>query len=70
MEPIILTNDVGMEVHVLRIGAVIQRLLVPTKDGKSKVDVVLGFEDAAAYKVCEFFRRHVLSRDRSRFVAE
>ena len=50
-EPIILTNNTGVEVHVLRIGAVIQRLLVPTKDGSSKVDVVLGFEDASAYKV-------------------
>jgi aldose 1-epimerase len=46
----VLRNNTGMEVHVLRTGAVIQRIIVPDKNGHLD-DVVLGFDDEAAYKV-------------------
>ena len=48
--PVILSNTKGMQVHVLPIGATIQRLLVPNDQGVAE-DVVLGFDDPAQYKV-------------------
>ncbi|PRW60803.1 Squalene synthase isoform A [Chlorella sorokiniana] len=46
---ITLRNGKGVEVHILRRGATIQRLLVPDRAGKLE-DVVLGFDDEAPYK--------------------
>ena len=43
-------NKNGMEAHVLNIGAVLQSLIVPGKDGTSR-DVVLGYADLEGYKV-------------------
>ena len=45
----ILRNKHGMEAHVTDIGAALVRLIVPDKDG-NKRDVVLGYDDAAAYE--------------------
>eukprot|EP00879_Flechtneria_rotunda_P031534 GHRR01034456.1.p1 GENE.GHRR01034456.1~~GHRR01034456.1.p1 ORF type:complete len:100 (+),score=12.11 GHRR01034456.1:235-534(+) len=47
VQPIILTNKDGVEVHILPVGAVIQRLIIPV-NGR-KIDVVLGFNKAATY---------------------
>ena len=47
--PIILKNERGIEVHVLPIGAVIQRLFVPDRRGILR-DVVLGFEHKDPYE--------------------
>lgn len=44
---IVLKNG-NLEVHVLRIGALIQRLLVPDRDGKID-DIVLGFDTEEPY---------------------
>lgn len=48
--PIVLKNRDGVEVHILPVGASIQRLIVPTKD--KKLDIVLGFNKASTYEVC------------------
>lgn len=48
-DAIVLRNGKGVEVHILRRGATIQRLLVPDRAGKID-DVVLGFDDEAPYK--------------------
>eukprot|EP00887_Chlorella_sp_A99_P003017 scaffold9.g3017.t1 len=48
-DAIVLKNRSGVEVHVLTLGAVIQRLLLPGEDG-SKVDIVLGFDDEYPYR--------------------
>ncbi|KAL4431225.1 hypothetical protein ABPG75_006481 [Micractinium tetrahymenae] len=48
-EPIILRNSNGMEVHLLRTGACVQRLLVPDSAGDT-VDVMMGFDDAESYR--------------------
>ena len=48
--PIILRNANGMQVHVLPIGATIQRLIVPNGKGVAE-DVVLGFDDPQQYQV-------------------
>ena len=48
--PIILSNLNGMQVHILPIGATIQRLLVPNDKGVAE-DVVLGFDDPTQYQV-------------------
>ncbi len=45
----ILHNNKGMEAHVTDYGAALVRLIVPDKDG-NKRDVVLGYDDAAAYE--------------------
>lgn len=39
-----------MEVHISSMGCIIQRLLVPDRNGVV-TDVVLGYEDIATYKV-------------------
>lgn len=44
----ILKNSQGMEVHLTDFGALIQKVLVPTKDGKF-IDVVLGHEEIEGY---------------------
>lgn len=49
-DPIVLRNANGMEAHLLRTGACVQRLLVPDGAG-STVDVILGFDDAESYRV-------------------
>ena len=48
--PIILSNANGMQVHILAIGATIQRLIVPNQQGMAE-DVVLGFDDPNQYQV-------------------
>ena len=45
----VLRNGNGMELHVLRTGAAVQRLLVPDAAG-SLADVVLGFDNETAYE--------------------
>lgn len=47
---IVLRAANGAQVHILRTGCVIQRLLVPDKDGELG-DVVLGFDSAEPYQV-------------------
>ena len=48
--PVILSNVNGMQVHILPVGAIIQRLLVPNGQGVAE-DVVLGFDDPKQYQV-------------------
>lgn len=57
-DPIVLRNANGMEVHLLRTGACVQRLLVPTGDG-SAVDVMMGFDDPESYRVSLLGRESV-----------
>jgi aldose 1-epimerase len=45
----ILRNKHGMEAHLTDIGAALVSLIVPDKDG-IKRDVVLGYDNAAAYE--------------------
>lgn len=45
----VLRNANGMELHVLRMGAAIQRLLVPDRSG-TLADVVLGLDNETAYE--------------------
>ena len=47
---IVLRAANGAQVHILRTGCVIQRLLVPDKEGDLG-DVVLGFDTAEPYQV-------------------
>lgn len=46
--PVVLRNAHGVEVHVLRVGAAIQRLLVPDSRGEL-ADIALGFDTAPQY---------------------
>lgn len=46
----ILTGPGGLEVHISPLGGVIQRLLVPDRDGKLE-DIVLGYDDIEQYAV-------------------
>ena len=48
--PIVLSNANNMQVHILPVGATIQRLIVPNEVGVAE-DVVLGFDDPAQYQV-------------------
>ena len=48
-ELVILKNQKGVEVHILTLGAIIQKLRVPDKTG-SMGDVVLGFDDLEPYQ--------------------
>lgn len=48
--PIVLKNSAGLEVHILRRGAIIQRLLTPSREPGYLADVVLGFDDEQPYK--------------------
>ena len=50
MSAIVLKNSAGVEVHVLRRGAIVQSLLVPNASG-ALADVVLGFDEEQPYKV-------------------
>jgi len=43
-----LTNNNGMEAVIITYGAIIHKLIVPSKDGK--IDVVAGFEDIEGYR--------------------
>ncbi len=45
----ILRNRSGMEAHITDYGAALVRLIVPDRNGKKR-DVVLGYDDAAAYE--------------------
>jgi aldose 1-epimerase len=45
---LVLRNRRGIEVHLLRTGASIQKLLLPDRNGKF-ADVVLGFDEEVAY---------------------
>lgn len=49
MLPRVLSTPRGLEVHILPLGATIQRLYVPDKSGK-RADVALGFDNADDYK--------------------
>ncbi|KAF8061163.1 hypothetical protein HT031_004625 [Scenedesmus sp. PABB004] len=50
--PLVLTNALGVEVHVLRVGAAIQRLIVPLPGGERR-DVVLGHNRPSTYATVE-----------------
>ena len=49
--PVVLRNSYGMETHILRVGACVQRLLVPDAVTGELVDVMMGFEDPEQYRV-------------------
>eukprot|EP00736_Rhodelphis_marinus_P003053 Rmarinus@m.20666 len=48
VQKFVLTNQHGMEVHLISLGATIQRILIPCNGNKD--DVVLGFNDVARYQ--------------------
>lgn len=48
VEAIVLTNAAGMQVRILTLGATIQSVLAPDRNGKM-ADVVLGYADAESY---------------------
>ncbi len=50
LRPFFLKNANLMEVHVIQVGASIQRIIVPDKNGFA-ADVVLGFDSAEQYLV-------------------
>lgn len=50
LEPFILKNHRGVEAHILPYGAVVQKLTVPDRSGRS-TDVVLGFDTLTPYEV-------------------
>lgn len=59
-EVIILKNQQGIEAHILTLGAVVQRVLVP--DNKAVLgDVVLGFDDLEPYQVGSLSRTLLLA---------
>ncbi|GAB4816199.1 hypothetical protein N2152v2_003245 [Parachlorella kessleri] len=45
----VLKNKAGVEVHILSVGAIIQKLIVPDRDGNLE-DIALGFDEVAPYK--------------------
>jgi len=47
---VVLKSRQGFEVHILTLGAVVQKLLVPDRKGVFS-DVVLGFDTLGPYKV-------------------
>lgn len=47
---VVLKTPSGMEAHILPVGACVQRLLVPDRDGKL-ADVMAGFDDPDEYRV-------------------
>ncbi len=51
MNEIVLKNGKGVEVHLIRRGAIITRLLLPDPNTGAHVDVVLGFDEEHPYKV-------------------
>lgn len=51
MDGIVLKNGKGVEVHLIRRGAIITRLLLPDSKTSAPVDVVLGFDEEQPYKV-------------------
>lgn len=44
----VLKNDAGTEVHLITLGAAVQKWLVP--DGGKTINIVLGFDDVAGYE--------------------
>lgn len=52
LQDIILRNDQGMEVHIVPLGAIIRRILMPDRQGNVQ-DVVLGFDSLLPYEVSE-----------------
>lgn len=50
LRPFILKNANLVEVHIIQVGASIQRIIVPDKNGFA-ADVVLGFDSAEQYLV-------------------
>ena len=46
--PRVLSTARGLEVHILPVGAAVQRLYVPDQQGK-RADVVLGFDSGEDY---------------------
>lgn len=53
MDEIVLKNGKGVEVHIIRRGAIITRILLPDSTTSAPVDVVLGFDEEQPYKVRE-----------------
>ena len=47
---VILRSRQGTEVHITTLGAIVQKLIVPDKNGQLG-DVVLGFDDLTPYRV-------------------
>ena len=50
LEPFVLKNRNGIEAHILPYGAIVQKLIVPSRSG-SPTDIVLGFDALTPYKV-------------------
>lgn len=57
--PHILSNQNDMQVHILPIGATIQRVIVPNAEGIAE-DVVLGYDDPTQYQVASDMPLYVL----------
>lgn len=49
LEPFVLKNRNGIEAHILPYGAIVQKLIVPSRSG-SPTDIVLGFDALTPYK--------------------
>ena len=60
-----LTSKNGMEAHVLNYGAIIQKLLIPQKNGET-LDCVLGFNDLVQYEVENPFFGCIVGRNANR----
>lgn len=50
LEPFVLKNRNGIEAHILPYGAIVQKLVVPSRSG-SPTDIVLGFDNLTPYQV-------------------
>ena len=57
----VLRNDNGMEVHVLNVGAVITKVLVPDKNGKFE-NVVLGYKNYEDYEMDSNYLGAIIGR--------
>lgn len=60
-----LTSKNGIEAHILTYGAIIQKILMPKKDGHS-VDVVLGFNELWQYEGKNPFFGSIIGRNANR----
>ncbi|KAL0030465.1 hypothetical protein WJX79_007594 [Trebouxia sp. C0005] len=49
LEPFVLKNRNGIEAHILPYGAIVQKLIVPSRSG-SPTDIVLGFDNLTPYQ--------------------
>ncbi|RLL47044.1 galactose mutarotase [Oceanobacillus piezotolerans] len=57
----ILRNDHGMEVHILNLGGIIQKIIVPNKHGDFE-NVVLGYDNYQEYRTDPYFFGAIIGR--------